>query len=96
MGLRVVATRIDDGGRADAVEKGSGKFRAFVDVTMQCQEGLVFLNPTPHGFAADVAAIEKHIALRVKRRGVNNRHRFRGFLDGKLPEFLSDAGKESR
>src|SRR5208337_1253355 len=92
MGPRVVTSRVDDGGRADAVEECSGKFGAFVDVSVQRQVGLVLLNPTSHGFAADVAAIEKHIAARVERRGVNDRHRVRGVLNVELPEFLLDAG----
>ena len=41
VGPCVVAARIDDGGRADAVEKRSGNFGAFVDVPVQRQARLV-------------------------------------------------------
>src|SRR5271157_2407750 len=71
VGPRMVAAWIDDGGRANPVEIGSGKLGAFVDVPVQRQAGLVFLDPTPHGLAADVAAIQKHIAVGVERRGVD-------------------------
>ena len=53
----------------------------------------MFLNPAPHGFAPDMAAIEEHVALRVERRGVNDRHGVRGVLNGKPLEFLLDAGQ---
>ena len=92
VGAHVVAAGVNNGGRAEAVEKGSGKFGAFVDVAVQRQEGLVFFNPAPHRLAADVPAIEKHIAARAIRRGVNDRHRVRRVCHRKPPEFLGKAG----
>ena len=67
--------------RADPVAKCSGKFGAFVDVSVQREARLVFLNPTSHGLASDVAAVEKHIAPSVERRRVNHRHGVRGVLN---------------
>jgi len=88
---RVVAARIDDDGAPDFVEERSSEFRALVDVTVQRQAGLVMLNPIPHGPAADMAAIEKHVALGVKGWSVNDRYGVRGVLDGKSIKFLLDA-----
>jgi hypothetical protein len=93
VGPRVVATRVDDRGGADAVEECSGKFGAFVDVSVQRQAGLVFLDPTPQSLTADVAAIEEHIAVSIEGRRVDDRDRMRGVLDLELPEFLLDAGQ---
>lgn len=82
---RVVATRIDDGGCADGVEKGSREFGAFVNVPVQGKARLVFLDPTPQGLTADVPAIEKHITASIIGRRVDDGHRVCGVLNRKTP-----------
>ena len=89
----VVTAGVDDRRRADAVEKRSGEFGAFVDMPVQREARLVFLNPTAHCFAADVSAIEKHIALRTERRRVNNRYRVCGVFNWESLELLRDTGE---